>query len=29
LVRISVGMEERQGLLEGFKVALRAAEAAM
>ncbi|KAG1729260.1 pyridoxal phosphate-dependent transferase [Suillus lakei] len=29
LVRISVGMEEREGLLEGFKVALRAAEAAM
>ncbi|KAG2134834.1 pyridoxal phosphate-dependent transferase [Suillus clintonianus] len=28
LVRISVGMEEREGLLEGFKVALRAAEAA-
>lgn len=29
LVRISVGMEEREELLEGFKVALRAAEAAM
>jgi cystathionine gamma-synthase len=29
LVRISVGMEEREGLLEGFKVALRAAEAVM
>ncbi|KAG2356099.1 pyridoxal phosphate-dependent transferase [Suillus spraguei] len=29
LVRISVGMEEREGLLEGFKAALRAAEAAM
>lgn len=28
LVRISVGMEEREGLLEGFKVALTAAEAA-
>ena len=28
LVRISVGMEEREGLLEGFMVALRAAEAA-
>jgi cystathionine gamma-synthase len=28
LVRISVGMEEREGLLEGFKFALRAAEAA-
>ncbi|KAG1851947.1 pyridoxal phosphate-dependent transferase [Suillus subluteus] len=27
LVRISVGMEEREGLLEGFKFALRAAEA--
>ncbi|KAG0702048.1 pyridoxal phosphate-dependent transferase [Suillus ampliporus] len=29
LVRISVGMEEMEGLLEGFKVALSAAEAAM
>ncbi|KAG1851949.1 pyridoxal phosphate-dependent transferase [Suillus subluteus] len=29
LVRISVGMEEREGLLEGFKFALRAAEAAI
>ncbi|KAG2357891.1 hypothetical protein BDR07DRAFT_1490084 [Suillus spraguei] len=29
LVRISVGVEEREDLLEGFKVALRAAESAM
>ncbi|KAG2156886.1 pyridoxal phosphate-dependent transferase [Suillus bovinus] len=29
LVRISVGMEEREGLLEGFEVALKAAEVAV